>query len=87
MRGATLQDARRLVCTRGVDEECELVEMGFGFVDGGRRYGYADEDDLLPDGAFDQAHATCASTVATWTAGPMSVTVSSASSTTAAPPR
>ena len=86
MRGAPLQDARRLVGARGVDEERELVEVGLGFVDSRRWDGHADEDDLLPDGAFDQAHATCASTVATWTAGPVSVTVSSPSSTTAAPP-
>ena len=51
---ATLRDAPDLVGPRGVDEQAELVEGSIGLLDGLGRDRHADEDDLLPEGPFDE---------------------------------
>ena len=97
---AALDEPRHDVRPGGVDQQLQLVETGVHRLLGGTRQLYADDHDLLPDGPVDQRGAegflvrsvqlvTSISIVATWTAGPVSVThpgSGESSSTVALPP-
>ena len=74
----SLQYPGGLVGPGRVHQQRQLVEVALGLVLALGRDGHPDEDDLLPEGAFDEAHRRTRQ-VAMCTLGPASVTVPSRS--------